>query len=42
MRIRNGVKKGIAVLLSSVLTFGMATGIIPGSTLRAQAGKCKY
>lgn len=37
MRIRNRVKKGIAVLLSSVLTFGMAAGIIPGSTLRAQA-----
>lgn len=37
MRIRNRVKKGIAVLLSSVLTFGMAAGIIPGSTLRAKA-----
>ena len=37
MRIKNRVKKGIAVLLSSVLTFGMAAGIMPGSTLRAQA-----
>lgn len=39
--IHNKIKKGISILLSSVLTFGMAAGIIPwggiGSTLYVQA-----
>ena len=30
MRKRNQMKKGIAALLSSVLAFGMTTGVIPG------------
>lgn len=38
--IHNKIKKGISILLSSVLTFGMAAGIIPGGvekTLYVQA-----
>ena len=33
--VHNKIKKGIGILLSSVLTFGMAAGIIPGGVLKA-------
>ena len=37
MRIRNKVKKGIAVLLSGVLAFGLGTGTAPGNLAHVQA-----
>lgn len=37
MRMKNRMKKGIAVMLSGALTFSMAAGMIPGRVSRVQA-----
>lgn len=37
MRVKHRIKKGIAVVLSGTLMFGMAAGIMPGRALHVQA-----
>lgn len=37
MKKKNRIKKGIAALLTGVLTFSMTAGIMPGNVLRVQA-----